>query len=299
MNHMINDLSSQLTASLKHSWLAFIDQVPGILLAVLIVAGGLLITHRLALLSRGVIAKRTEDALMTNFLTKTIKLLLGGLVIMFALRSAGLDGVATAIFTAAGASAIIIGFAFRDIGENFIAGIILSFNRPFNLSDTVAIGDVFGKVTALEFRYTKLKTFDGRDVYIPNSDVIKKPVFNYTEDGFFRLDFTVGIAYEDKIGSAQDLIMKVVRTSAGVIEDATHETFVVAEKLNVSTVDLKVHFWVDTKEYRRHAMMIRGTVIANVKEALIDGGFSLPGDIQELKLYGSQSSIPVVIRKEE
>ncbi len=298
MSENFQDFSSQLLASLQQSWAAFIDQIPGILLAILIVAVGLLITSRIAQVSRGVIAKRTQDALMVNFLTKTVKLALGGMVILFALRTAGLGGIATAVFTAAGASAIIIGFAFRDIGENFISGIILSFNRPFNLADTVEIGEVFGKVTALEFRYTKLKTFDGRDVYIPNSDVIKKPVFNYTEDGYFRLDFVAGIAYEDKIEAAQELIVNVVRASRGVIEDATHETFVIVDQLGVSTVNLKVLFWVDTKEYRKQALVIRGTVIANVKEALVQGGFSLPADIKELKLYGSHSSIPVVIRKE-
>lgn len=299
MGDQFQGFSSRLAASLQKSWAAFIDQVPGILLAILIVALGLLITDRLARVSRDVIARRTKDALMINFLTKTIKLVLGGMVIMFALRTAGLDGIATAIFTAAGASAIIIGFAFRDIGENFISGIILSFNRPFNLGDTVEIGEVFGKVTALEFRYTKLKTFDGRDVYIPNSDVIKKPVFNYTEDGYFRLEFFAGISYEDKIEAAQELILSVVRASKGVVEDATHEVFVVVDQLSVSTVNLKVHFWVDTKEYRKQALVIRGTVIANVKEALVQGGFSLPADIKELKLYGSQSAIPVVIHKEE
>ena len=267
-------------------------------MAILIVALGLLLTNRLGRLSKGVISSRTHDPLMTSFLTKTIKLLLGGLVIIFALRTAGLGGIATALFTAAGASAVIIGFAFKDIGENFISGIILSFNRPFDLNDTVEIGDIFGKVTALEFRYTKLKTFDGRDVYIPNSDVIKKPVFNYTEDGFYRLDFIVGIAYEDKIDAAQELVLNLVRSADGVVEDPTHETFVVVDQLAVSTVNLKVHFWVDKKDYRKQALVIRGRVIAQVKEALEIGGFSLPADIQEIKLYGGQTSIPVTIRTE-
>ena len=298
MSDDFQDISSQLVDSLQSSWAALIDQMPRIVLAILIVAFGLLLTNRLGRLSKGVISSRTHDPLMTSFLTKTIKLLLGGLVIIFALRIAGLGGIATALFTAAGASAVIIGFAFKDIGENFISGIILSFNRPFDLNDTVEIGDIFGKVTALEFRYTKLKTFDGRDVYIPNSDVIKKPVFNYTEDGFYRLDFIVGIAYEDKIDAAQELVLKVVRDADGVVEDPTHETFIVVDELAVSTVNLKVHFWVDTKEYRKQARVVRGRVIAQVKEALEVGGFSLPADIQEIKLYGGQSSIPVTVRTE-
>ncbi|MCB0765023.1 MAG: mechanosensitive ion channel, partial [Flavobacteriales bacterium] len=250
MNETITKVGTAISEAFHRSWSALVEKVPGILLAILIIAAGLLITRHITDLTRKVVSRRTQDPLMTSFLARTIKLVLSGIVIMIALRSAGLQGIATGLFAAAGASAIIVGFAFRDIGENFISGIILSFNRPFDLDDTVEIGEVFGKVTALEFRYTKLKTFDGRDVYIPNSDVIKKPVYNYTEDGHFRLDFVVGIAYEDVVEDATRLIERIVRSSKGVHEDATHEVFAVVDQLAVSTVNIKVHFWVDTKEYR-------------------------------------------------
>ena len=292
----IDTVTDQLVSSFNRTWIAFVGQIPEILMAILIVAVGLLIVNRVSLLSRKVIFKRSADPLMTNFLTKVIKLLLGSIVVIFALRTAGLDGIATGLFTAAGASAVIFGFAFRDIGENFISGIILSFNRPFDLNDTVSIGEIFGKVTALEFRYTKLKTFDGRDVYIPNSDVIKKAVFNYTEDGYYRLEFMVGIDYVDNIQEAENLIVRVVRATPGVIENDGHECFVAVDELGVSTVNLKVFFWVDTKEYRKNAMIIRGRVMSNVKENLAKEGFTLPADILELKLNSTQPSIPITIK---
>ncbi len=295
MQHTFSDITDALVLSFQRSWYAFLDQVPAILLAILIVAVGFLLANKLAGVGRKVIERRSQDPLMTNFLTKTIKLVLGVIVVMFGLRVAGLGGIATGLITAAGASAIIIGFAFKDIGENFISGIILSFNRPFNLNDTVEVGGIFGKVVAMEFRYTKLKTFDGRDVYIPNSDVVKKPVFNYTEDGFFRVEFVAGIAYEDKIDDARELILKTVRSCDGVVEDDAHEVFVAVDELAVSTVNLMVRFWVETKDYRKRSLMIRGSVITEVKQALEANGFSLPADIQEIKLYGGQSSIPVSI----
>ena len=121
----INTVTDQLVSSFNRTWVAFVGQIPEILMAILIVAVGLLIVNRVSLLSRKVIFKRSADPLMTNFLTKVIKLLLGSIVVIFALRTAGLDGIATGLFTAAGASAVIFGFAFRDIGENFISGIIL------------------------------------------------------------------------------------------------------------------------------------------------------------------------------
>lgn len=282
-----------LSASLEENWINFIKQVPGIFLAILIVAVGILISKKIAHLSRGIISKKVDDTIMINFLGKAVKITLSGFFIMYALQVAGLHGIATGILTAAGASAVIIGFAFRDIGENFISGIILSFNRPFNVNETVSIGDIFGKVKNIEFRYTKLKTFDGRDVYIPNSDVIKKPVYNYTEDGYFRFDFVVGVAYEDDIGDAQKLIMEVVNSEEGVYEDESHQNFIITNDLGVNTVNFKMHFWVKTFEYGKEALMIKGRVVTAVKNALVKAGFNLPANIQELKLYGNQSSLPV------
>ncbi|ALM07406.1 mechanosensitive ion channel protein MscS [Sediminicola sp. YIK13] len=295
MAQYLKNIPEKLLTSLEENWTMFIKQIPGILIAILIVALGILISKKIGNLSRKVISKRSDDPIMVNFLTKGIKLLLYTIFIMYALEVAGLQSIATGILTAAGASAVIIGFAFRDIGENFISGIILSFNRPFNVNETVSIGEIFGKVKSIEFRYTKLRTFDGRDVYIPNSDVIKKPVYNYTEDGFYRFDFLVGIAYENNIGEAEKLIKQIVKNTKGTYEDDTHRNFIVADELAVNSVNLKVHFWINTFEYGKEALVIKGKVISNVKEALVQEGFSLPANIQELKLYNTQSSIPVSV----
>ncbi len=289
----LTDVRHTITDAVQESWILFIRQIPEIFLAIFIVALGILISSKIAQFARRILSKKVDDTIMVNFLGKAVKITLSGLFIMYALQVAGLQSIATGILTAAGASAVIIGFAFRDIGENFISGIILSFNRPFNVDQTVSIGDIFGKVKNIEFRYTKLKTFDGRDVYIPNSDVIKKPVYNYTEDGFFRFDFVVGVAYEDDVESAQSLIMKIVNTTEGVYEDDLHANFIITNELGVNTVNFQVNFWVKTFEYGKEALMIKGRVVTAVKNALVKDGYNLPANIQELKLYGNQKSFPL------
>lgn len=275
-----------------------IEMLPGIGLGILIIVIGLLLGTWIGNLFRRRISKRTHDPLMSKFLGRSIKIILIIIAIMVGLKAAGLGAIAAGILTAAGASAVVLGFAFKDIGENFISGVILSFSRPFNVDDTVLIGDIFGKVKTLEFRYTKLKTFDGRDVYIPNSDVLTKPVMNYTEDGFFRWDFIVGIAYEDNIEGAKKSIMEALRKEPRVIEDQYHENFVIEDELATSTVNLKVFFWVDTKDFRRQALITKGNVVRNVKEALEQAGYSMPADIQEIKLYGGEKDFTVKLWKD-
>ena len=145
----------------------FLKLLPRIGLAILVLVTGILLANWITSLIRKKISSKSHDSLMSSFLAKTIKLVLIIVIFLLTLNVAGLDGISKAIFATAGASALLIGFAFKDIAENFLAGIILAFNRPFNVNDTVKIEDVFGKVAAMEFRYTKITTFDGRnDIYL-------------------------------------------------------------------------------------------------------------------------------------
>ena len=290
---------STVSESVARFYDQFIAQLPGIGLGIIIIILGLLIGSWIGRFARRKIANQTDDPLMSRFLGQALKYTLIVAAIMLALRAAGLGAIAAGILTAAGASAVVLGFAFKDIGENFIAGIILAFSRPFNVNDTVDIDGNFGKVKALEFRYTKLKTFDGKDVYIPNSDVLTKPVTNYTEDGFFRWNFIIGIAYEDNIEGAKQTVLEALRREANVIEDEEHENFVVEDELATSTVNLKVFFWVNTKDFRRAALITKGNVVRNVKEALEEAGYYMPADIQEIKLYGSEKEFTVRLAQPE
>ncbi|SNR13918.1 mechanosensitive ion channel family protein [Tenacibaculum jejuense] len=291
----LNNTLQKVQSALITYWNEFLAHVPGILIAILIVIIGFLLSNLISSIFQTTISKRTKDPLITNFLGKTVKYGLIVLAIIFALNIAGLGYVATGFITAAGASAVIIGFAFKDIGENFISGVILSFNRPFDVNDTVLIGDIFGKVKMIEFRHSKLKTFDGRDVYIPNSDIIKKPVFNYTEDGYYRIDFTVGIDYNDDVELAKKVIIKSVVDTPGVIDTSEHKCFVVVDSLGTSTVNLKVLFWTKTMEYKRGASEIKSDVVKNVKNVIMNNGLNMPSDITEVKLYNSQKEIPISV----
>ncbi|WP_116768844.1 mechanosensitive ion channel family protein [Maribacter litoralis] len=293
------DTTTTISESITSFYNDFIAQLPGIGIGILIVILGLLLGSWIGGFVKRKLAARTGDPLMSKFLGQAIKYVSVIIAIMLALEASGLGAIATGILTAAGASAVVLGFAFKDIGQNFIAGIIMAFSRPFDVDDTVQIDDNFGKVKALEFRYTKLKTFDGKDVYIPNSDVLTKPVTNFTEDGFFRWDFIIGIAYENNIEGAKETILKALSKEPNVIEDEEHENFVIEDELATSTVNLKVFFWVDTKDFRRMALITKGNVVRNVKEELEEAGYYMPADIQEIKLYGGETEFPVKINPKE
>ncbi len=286
MNEILNKLQEYL-----HSLLS---AVPRYGFALLTFAIGFIVVSWLVSLFQKRVKSKSYDPLMSSFLAKAVKLILIVCVFLFALQVAGLSGIAGAILATAGASAVVLGFAFKDIAENFLAGIILAFNRPFHVNDTVQIEGVFGKVKTMEFRYTKITTFDGRNVYIPNADVLTKPVFNYTEDGFFRLDFIVGIAYENDIEKAKEIITTCFNDDDEIVKDETHVNFVVEDELGVSTVNLKVLFWVTTEDFRRRSLQTRGRLIKKVKTKLEENGFNIPANITEVKFYDASKPIEII-----
>jgi small-conductance mechanosensitive channel len=285
-----NDFTNEVKESVLNFYDSFIEFLPRLGLGLAIIILGVLVASALGRFTTNRVSQRTNDPLMSRFLGKGIRFVGIIIFVMLALRAAGLGDISAGILATAGASAVVLGFAFKDIGQNFIAGVILSFNRPFNINDTVEIGENFGRVKALEFRHTKLKTFDGKDVYIPNSDVITTPVTNYTEDGFFRWDFIVGIDYDDDIDLAKANILRTLEADSKVVTDAEHVNYVVEDELATSTVNLRVYFWVDTFDFGRVANTTRGRIIGKVKGALMEAGFYLPADIQEIKLYGKEDS---------
>lgn len=287
-----------ISQSISNYYHGFLEILPRIVLGILVIIVGVLIANFLTNIYKRRILKKAEDPLMAKFLAQSIKIILVLITILIALQVAGLSGVATGILTAAGGAAIVLGFAFQDIGKNFLAGIILAFNRPFNVNDTIMVAELFGKVKALNFRYTHIKTPDGRDIFIPNSDVLTKPVENYTADGYYRNEFVVGIGYEDDIEEAKMAIYEILENHPEIIHDDIHDNFVIENELAASTVNLKVFFWVETLDYRKSSRILRGVVIKKVKEVLMEKGFNLPADITELKLYGNEEDIPLRVRKD-
>ncbi len=123
--------------------------------------------------------------------------------------------------------------------------------------------------------------------------MIKEPLINLTRDGKIRLNFVVGIAYEDDITQAIATILEAMEPIADIKQDI--KPFTVVEELSVSTVNLKVYFRADTYDYRKGVLQIKSEVITKVKEAFEAKGFSLPADIQEIKLYDKKEPLPINI----
>ena len=262
----------------------FAAVVPKLILATII----FLLFYFVAIRSHRVVKKRLtarmDDPLLAGFIARAVRI---GLIIvasMIFLKVVGLTDIAAGLVTGASVSAIVVGFAFKDIGENFLAGIMLAFNRPFRVGDFVELNGYEGKVVSLNFKNTQIKTLDGKDIYIPNANIIKNPVINFTIDGFLRYDFVIGIDYDSDVGKAIEIILSVLSAVPGIL-DGEKAPRVSILSLSPSTLNLTVFYWLDTFDQKYHWQEVKTDATEKVLTALVKNGFYLPGDIIELKNY--------------
>ncbi len=174
---------------------------------------------------------------------------------------------------------LAIGFAFQDILENTLSGVLMLFRQPFAAGDQIEVQGHTGTVQAITIRETRLKTFDGQLILIPNRDVYKSAIRVQTHFEQRRVSFVVGIAYENDPAEAADVIVAALREVAGVATDPAPEALV--DNLGTSTIDLSARFWCDARQHE--SLLVAHHAIDTVKKALDEAGIEMPADIVALQ----------------
>ena len=171
-------------------WKEFIHILPKAIIAFVIFILFLFLSGKVSNLVKNRLVFRTKDPLLSGFISKITKWIVSIIGFVICMEILGFATLAGGIVTGAGLSAVILGFAFKNIGENFLSGLLLAFNRPFNTGDLIQVEGYTGKITSMDFRTTNIETFDGQNVFIPNSIIINNPLVNYTYESKRRIDFT-------------------------------------------------------------------------------------------------------------
>ncbi|MEZ5443101.1 MAG: mechanosensitive ion channel family protein [Lysobacterales bacterium] len=201
-----------------------------------------------------------------------VRLLSLGVGLLLALELLDLTAMVGALLGAAGVVGIALGFAFKDIIENHLAGILLSLRQPFAPGDHLSIDGHEGKVVGLTTRATLLMTLDGNHLRIPNSKVFNAVMLNYTRNPLRRFQFELGVGATDDLAQAQQLGIAAIAGS-GVVS-AEREPRAVVSELGDSNVVVRYSGWVDQRRHDFQAA--RSLCLMRAKTALEDAGVSLP-----------------------
>jgi len=177
------------------------------------------------------------------------------------------------LVSALGITGIAIGFAFKDIFENFLAGILILLTEPFRMGDQIVFGNFEGTIEQIETRATKMRTYDGRLVIIPNADLYKGSFIVNTAYPERRLQYDVVIGNGDDIATAKRVMLEAIRAVAGVEAEPAPDALVV--EYADAGVKIRIRWWIRPPR-RADALDLQDKVLESVKAALTAQGIDLP-----------------------
>ncbi|MGI9029659.1 MAG: mechanosensitive ion channel family protein [Ilumatobacteraceae bacterium] len=264
--------------SARSLWQTVVDAVPRVGVAVLIVGFGWLACRGVRWTLRRAFARRRTPS-FALVISKLISWLLFGVVVLLAVAVTFPSVRPVDVLAGLGFLSVAVGFAFQDILENSLAGVLLLFRQPFRSGDQIDVVDQSGTVQGINIRETRIMTFDGELVIIPNRDVYKNVIVVNTYQQHRRQQFTVGIAYENDAQQATEVITAALESVPGVEPDPAPQALV--DKLDVSTVNIRALLWTDSVQST--SIVVVDDAIKAVKRALDAAGIEMPADIVALQ----------------
>ncbi|WP_100260269.1 mechanosensitive ion channel domain-containing protein [Qipengyuania seohaensis] len=279
--------------ALADRWSQFLAMLPLIGLALGVWAGIALVGYLIAGL--GALWHRiAPNSFLAELIASAIRFVfvVGGLVV--ALDMIGAAALLGAVLGGAGLIGLALGFALRDTIENYVASLMLSLRQPFRANDWVLIGDLEGRVIRLTSRATILMTLDGNHLRIPNSQVFKAVITNFTRNPQRRFQFELGVDADDDARAARKLGREVLEGLDFILPEPAPEARII--EVGDSNVVIRFLGWIDQNE--TDWWKAQSQAIPAVKEALEEAGFGLPEPIYRLRFDPRSATLPFENRAE-
>ncbi|MGV0029003.1 mechanosensitive ion channel family protein [Phormidesmis priestleyi] len=181
-----------------------------------------------------------------------------------------------------GISGVAIGFAFRDILQNFLSGILILLTEPFEIDDQIVFKNFEGTVESIQTRATMIRTYDGRRIVIPNSELFTNSVTVNTAFEHRRLQYDIGIGYGDDIDEAKRLILEAMQETDGVLEQPAPDAIVM--ELAGSSVNIRARWWIKPPR-RAETLELQDRVLTAIKNKLTANGIDLPFPTQQILFH--------------
>ena len=263
---------------------AAIELLPGLIGALIV----LMLTRYAAQVVRRIVervAKRAVDSKSLQFLfVKTANVSTWVLGIFVAAICAFPDLSLSNLIATLGLGSVAVGFAFQDIFKNFLSGVLLLIQRPFRIDDQIIVGDYEGTVEQIELRTTRIRTYDGERVLMPNSEVYASAVRVRTAYDQRRTDLSVGVDYNTSLPEAKNLLLRTISSVEGVLENKAPEIDIVG--FGDSSIDFIVRYWTHSRQPQVRQTQTKAIIA--IKQALDEAGIGIPYPIRTLYFYDQE-----------
>jgi small conductance mechanosensitive channel len=269
---------------IREKGVAFLRFLPSLLLGLLVLGLGGVLAWWLGN-RHGIYERFGRNPFAQNLLRQVVRFAVFLVALLLALDLMAITALVGAVLGAAGVAGIAVGFAFRDIVENYLAGVLLSLRQPFAPQDHVQLAGEEGRVIRLTGRETVLMTLDGNHVRIPNATVFKAVITNLTRNPRRRFHFMATVAPWEALGPVIQVTREAVGSVEGVLESPA--VAVRISELQDSAVSLRVSGWVD--QTRSDFGKARSRAIRAVKEAYEAAGIDTPPPEYGIRILGNDT----------
>ena len=215
-------------------------------------------------------ALRTKAPEYSEYIGKISFYSILGVFIIIALISIGAGKYISGVIVAGGILGVILGFASQQAVSNMISGLFLIFDRPITVGDPVEIENVSGIVTDISLLSTKIRTWDGKLVRIPNSTVFQAKIANYAKYKIRRIDLKIGVSYKEDLDKVKKVLEDIVEKHPLILSEPQPTIF--AEEFGESSVNISVRVWVPVKEW----FNVKTQLIALIKKRFDKEGIEIP-----------------------
>ncbi|MDE7225402.1 MAG: mechanosensitive ion channel, partial [Ruminococcus sp.] len=238
------------------------------IIAVIVLIVGIMLSRLIAgLISKAMKSSNVDDA-ARNFLISVIKVTLYAMVIVMALSVMNVPMSSGITFLGAGGLAVSL--ALQNCLTNLCGGFILLFSKPFSAGDTVELDGTTGTVVSIGILYTKMNTFDGKTVLIPNGNVTAAKLINYTETPSRRVELSYDISYDADYNIARSLILTAVSEESMILDNPA--PVVRMGKHGESSISIDVLVWTENANYHE----VRYTLNETVKRMFDRNNIEIP-----------------------
>jgi len=262
------------------SWLSTaIKMLPNFLIAVVVVIAFWFIAKVVRKVSKNLLNKFSDNKSLINLTSTVLYVSTITVGTFMALSVLHLDKTVTSLLAGVGVVGLALGFAFQDIAANFVAGVLIATRKPFGVGDLIRSNDYLGHVQKMNLRASIIRTFQGQDVIIPNSEIFTKPLTNFAIYPKRRIDLSVGVSYADDLEIVRKIAVKAVEKLEVVEQDMGVSLFFT--EFGGSSINFDIRFWVDEHE-QSHFLEARSEAIIAIKKAFDKNDISIPYPIRTL-----------------
>ncbi|MEX2512039.1 MAG: mechanosensitive ion channel family protein [Cyclobacteriaceae bacterium] len=264
------------------AWLiALVEMLPNLALAIILFTAFFFLARMIENFSKKQLVKVKLDQTISGFLSRLFFLIILVLGTMLALSVLQLTGTVTSILAGLGILGLALGFAFQDTAANFMSGIYITFQQPYAIGDVIeTTSGVMGNVIDIDLRVTKVKTFDGPVVHVPNRYLFQEDLINYTESGRRRLRIDCGVSYGDDLEKVEKVAIEAVSRIKERIEE--EEVTLFWEGFGDSSINFSVNVWLEYSRENRAWIGAKNEAIKSIKKAFDENDITIPFPIRTL-----------------